>query len=317
MELVEKVVKGNARAAAKLITLIENDTPMGREALEELHRYTGRAYIIGITGPAGSGKSTLTNEIAKGLIRQGKKVGIIAVDPTSPFTGGAILGDRIRMQEIATDPNIFIRSMGTRGSLGGLSRKVKDAVKVLDAFGKEYILIETVGVGQSEIDIVKNADATIVVSVPNLGDDIQTIKAGIMEIGDILVVNKSDLPGAKRVALELQSMLDLAEGKMSRRPPIIQVSATEGVGMGELLAAIENFRKYQVSSGQIKEVREKRLQQEIAELVVEEIQKKIEEKVSETDFAFFVKKIMNKEENPYTIVEYILDKILVSSNKTR
>lgn len=317
MELVEKVVKGNARAAAKLITLIENDTPMGREALEELHRYTGRAYIIGITGPAGSGKSTLTNEIAKGLSRQGKKVGIIAVDPTSPFTGGAILGDRIRMQEIATDPNIFIRSMGTRGSLGGLSRKVKDAVKVLDAFGKEYILIETVGVGQSEIDIVKNADATIVVSVPNLGDDIQTIKAGIMEIGDILVVNKSDLPGAKRVALELQSMLDLAEGKMSRRPPIIQVSATEGVGMGELLAAIENFRKYQVGSGQIKEVREKRLQQEIAELVVEEIQKKIEEKVSETDFAFFVKKIMNKEENPYTIVEYILDKILVSSNKTR
>ena len=200
------VVSGQKRAAAKLITMMENEDSRSLELMKDLYHLTGRAKVIGITGPPGAGKSTVTDQIAKLIRKQGKKVGIIAVDPTSPFSHGAILGDRVRMNDLNTDSGVFIRSMGTRGALGGLSDAVYGTVNILDIFGMDYIFIETVGVGQSEVDIVKVADVVVMIMVPGLGDDIQTMKAGIMEIGDIFAVNKSDKEGAQRTAAEIEAM---------------------------------------------------------------------------------------------------------------
>jgi len=230
-----RIREGDARALARAATGIENRDPQALATLRELASFAGHAKIVGITGPPGAGKSTLVDALASALRRQGKTLAILAVDPTSRLTGGAILGDRIRMQRHHADPGIFIRSMATRGSHGGLARATAGLVELMDAAGKDYVIVETVGVGQDEIEIAGLAQATVVVLVPGMGDDVQALKAGIMEIADVFAINKSDQPGADRVERELQAMLGLANG---HNPPIVKTVATEGAGIEELLAAI-------------------------------------------------------------------------------
>jgi LAO/AO transport system kinase len=245
---------GDTRAISRAITAIENADPRAEELLRELFPSTGGAYVIGVTGAPGTGKSTLVDKLAAHYRAQGKTVGIIAVDPTSPYTGGAVLGDRIRMQGHATDSGIFIRSMATRGFFGGLARATADAALVLDSAGKQIVLIETVGVGQDEIDVVRLAECTLVLVVPGLGDDVQNMKAGLMEVADIFVLNKAEREGADRLEQQLHAMLELApsadHGGRGWEAPVIRTTATEGKGIGELAAAIEKFHAQRERSGE-------------------------------------------------------------------
>ncbi len=240
----EQVRAGDVRAISRAISAIENRAPEAEDLLRSLFPATGQAYLVGVTGAPGTGKSTLVDRLAAIYRRQQQTVGIIAVDPTSPFSGGAILGDRIRMQGHATDAGIYIRSMATRGFLGGLARSTGDVALLLDAAGRQVILIETVGVGQDEIDIVRLADCTLVVLVPGLGDDVQAMKAGLMEIGDIFVLNKSDREGAGRLEQQVRAMLQLAPEQDGWKPPVLRTVATDGKGIEELAAAIADFRRH-------------------------------------------------------------------------
>ena len=235
---------GDVRAISRAITAIEDHDPQSEELLKQIFPHTGRAYVLGVTGAPGTGKSTLVDRLAAHYRRAGDAVGIIAVDPTSPYTGGAILGDRIRMQGHASDAGIFIRSMATRGSLGGLARTTGDAALVLDAAGKQFVLVETVGVGQDEVDIVRLADCTLVLLVPGLGDDVQNMKAGLMEIADIFVLNKSDREGADRLEAELEAMLELAPERNGWKPRIVRTVATENKGVDEVVRAITAYREH-------------------------------------------------------------------------
>ena len=310
-ELVSGVLNGNPRSVARLITYVENQSEKTSELMKQIHPHTGKAQIIGITGVMGSGKSTLICELTRKYREQGKSVGIIAIDPTSPFSGGALLGDRVRMMELAMDKDVFIRSMGTRGVLGGLTSAVYDVVEILDASKKDVIIIETVGVGQAEVDVVKIADTTIVVVVPGLGDSIQTIKAGVMEIADIFVVNKADNPKVEQTIAEIQSLVDITCFDKERKIPIVKTIAKQGEGINEMISEIEKHRKYLDETKTFEKQRRLRYEAELVEIIKKQLMSLIfDEETLKKKIDTLLNKIYSKEIDPYTASEEILGKIL-------
>ena len=310
-DIANKVLKGEPRAIARLITLAENNELEAAKAMKVIHPNTGSAHVIGITGVMGSGKSTLIYELTREYRKKGLKVGIIAIDPTSPFSGGALLGDRIRMMELATDDGVFIRSMGTRGMLGGLTSAVYDVVEILDASGKDIVLVETVGVGQAEVDVIKLADTTLVVLVPGLGDAIQTIKAGIMEIADIYVVNKADRSGVEQTVAEIESLIDIACSEKDRRIPVLTTVAKENMGTVELVKEIEHHKNYLKKTKMFDIQRRKRYEAELIEIIRKRLMNFIfDESTFKGKVESLIDKISKKEVDPYSAADEILGKIL-------
>ncbi|HOL17906.1 MAG TPA: methylmalonyl Co-A mutase-associated GTPase MeaB [Bacillota bacterium] len=314
MQLVKELLEGNRRALARLISLVENGDPQKYDLLQELYPHTGNSYVIGITGAPGAGKSSLVDRLLKEMRRDGYSVGVIAVDPTSPFTGGAILGDRIRMQDHALDPGVFIRSMGTRGSLGGLSRATQEAIQVLDAFGQDFILVETVGVGQSEVDIVKTADSTVVVLTPAGGDSVQTMKAGIMEIADIFVINKADLPGAERTAAEVGVMLDMKE-QYDWRPPVVSTVTLREEGIDKLWRSLQEHRSYLETSGKLHQLRKERVRRELTEQVEHLVKSRVWQQIrSRIPLEDLIEEIVQRRRDPYSAARDLLANIVFPHN---
>jgi LAO/AO transport system kinase len=309
--IASEVLKGDSRSIARFITLAENNDPIATAAMKDIHPHTGSAHIIGITGVMGSGKSTLICELTREYRKKGLKVGIIAIDPTSPFSGGALLGDRVRMMELATDDGVFIRSMGTRGMLGGLTSAVYDVVEILDASGKDVILVETVGVGQAEVDVIKIADTTLVVLVPGLGDSIQTIKAGIMEIADIYVVNKADRSGVEQTVAEIESLIDIACNEKDRKIPVLTSVAKENKGIVELVDEIEDHKKYLKKTKMFDVQRRKRYEAELVEIIRKRLMNFIfDESTFKGKVESLIDQISKKQVDPYTAADEILGKIL-------
>ncbi len=310
MDIVTELLNGSKLAISRAITAVENEYDDAVEIMQKIYPHTGRAYVIGITGPPGAGKSTLTDKLTKEYRSRGKTVGIIAVDPSSPFSGGAILGDRIRMNELTMDEGVFIRSMATRGSLGGMSRKTAEVVKILDAAGKDIVIIETVGVGQSEVDIVKTADTTLVVLVPGLGDDIQAIKAGILEIGDVFAINKADREGVERLHIEIEMMLDLDQNETEWRPKITRTIASQNQGVVELVDSIEEHATYMVKTGLIQKRRFERTRNEILAMLDEAIKVYLKKKVAGSRFEALTEEVNQRKNDPYSAVKAILAEVL-------
>src|ERR687894_3301373 len=302
--LVERVLAGEPRAVARAISTVEDGAADAGELMKALFAHTGRALVVGITGAPGAGKSSLVDKLAGLYRRRGERVGIVAVDPSSPFSGGAILGDRIRMQALGLDPGVFIRSMATRGNLGGLARATVDAVAILDAAGFDKIIVETVGVGQDEVEIVKTADVSVVVLVPGMGDDIQAIKAGIMEIGDVFVINKADRDGVLRTEKELEALLSLAHRPDMWTPPIVKTVATENEGLEELAAAIESYREFQKGAESARTRRGAIARWRILELLRERLlARALEREGARQRLESLADEVADKRRDPYSAVE--------------
>jgi LAO/AO transport system kinase len=311
LALLQQFYQGSRRALAKIISAVENDQTNAAELLDALYPKVGRAYRLGITGPPGAGKSSLVDELAKLLRQSEHTVGIVAVDPSSPFTGGALLGDRVRMNDVATDPGVFIRSMATRGSLGGLSQKAREAGDVLDAFGKDYVIYETVGVGQSELDIVEAADTVIVVLVPESGDAVQAMKAGLMEIADIFVMNKSDREGAGRALSELQAVLHLRP-EAAWHPPVLSTIASQGKGLDELWEKICSHRAFNEKDGRLQVKRRDRLEKTIRELVSRQLRREFWDEDARRILREHLANVQNNRFSPRHVVEALMKKYRAS-----
>lgn len=306
---IKKILERNHRAIAQTLSLVENsDEREVSELLKQLFPHTGEGFVIGITGSPGVGKSSLVDQLTRYYSADGQRVAIVAVDPSSPFSGGAILGDRIRMQSLTTDPNVFIRSMATRGKMGGLSFAVNDSLMVLDAAGYQKMIVETIGVGQDEVDIAKTAHLTVVVVSPGMGDDIQAIKAGIFEIADVLVINKADREGVEKTEQELQAMLSISVREDNWNPPIIKTVATVGEGTDQLAQVIENYRQ-SISDHQRKQWRISLFKKHLIEMFQERVTRKILERIPEKELDRYAEKMMTRELDPYTIIDQILKNV--------
>jgi len=310
-------LKGDKRSIARTISIIENNEEEAQKLMALLYPKTGKAYTIGITGPPGAGKSTLIEKLVKELRNRGKTVGVVAVDPTSPFTGGAFLGDRVRMQDLSVDQGVYIRSMATRNYPGGLARATKDVSRVLDASGKDVVIVETVGAGQSEVEVVKVANTVIVVLAPGLGDDIQAIKAGQMEIGDIFVVNKADRENANKAVNYIEAMLELATEKTGWRPPVLKTSAFTGEGVAQLLEYIDQHKAY-LKTGVLDERRKESVENELIEALKEKITESIlNDFRSRGEWEKLTQKILARQTDPYTAADELLAKPLKSKTKRK
>lgn len=306
-ELATRVRSGDLRALARAATLVENRAPHAQELMRELFGYTGRALVIGVTGPPGAGKSTFTDQLSAAFRREGRTAGIIAVDPTSPYTGGAILGDRIRMQRHFDDEGVFIRSMATRGWMGGLARATTDMVLLFDAAGRDVIVVETVGVGQDEVDIARLADVTMVLLAPGMGDDVQAIKAGILEVADVFILNKADQPGIEKLERELKSSVQMSHRPDGWVPPVVRTIAAEGQGIGEALDAARQYHARGVGRSRSREIWAMRLREMVRERLLE--------KLAGVDFESRAQRILERREDPYTAVDELVNQVRERADK--
>ncbi len=311
-DLVEKVTSGDVRAVARLIRDVDDGMPEVRDVLKALYPHTGKAYIIGITGAPGVGKSTLVDQMLAHLRKRGKTVGVLAVDPTSPFSGGAILGDRVRMQRHSMDPGVFIRSLATRGHFGGLTQSTRSAIDILDAMGKDVIVVETVGVGQDEVDVMRSAHTTVIVVVPGMGDDIQAIKAGILEVGDIFLINKSDREGTDKTLNELRLMIEMDQRKFDRglwKPPILKVEAVFDKGVDDFLDEVDRHAEYlEQTAGGLKSRRSPdKVRQEMVDMIKARLVEEVLDKLTESgDFDRAVDAIVKGDLDPYSACENLV-----------
>jgi len=300
------VLAGDTRSVARAISWVENDDPRAAELIRGIYPSTGRAYIVGLTGSPGVGKSTLVSRMAALMATGKRKVGVLAVDPTSPFSGGAILGDRVRMFDVALSPNVYIRSMGTRGSLGGISRATRMASRVLDAAGFDWVLVETVGAGQSEVDVHDVAYTTVVVMAPGMGDEIQAMKAGIMEIGDIFVVNKADRDGADRTAAQVASIVQLSDER-EWHPPVLKVSAELNQGIERVIDAIEQHKSYLEQSGKLAEAKASMARRDVLEILRARLSEDLRHELDQPALQEKLDEVANRQSDPYTLVDTVFE----------